>query len=81
MIVGKKKDKKEKKADKKYESMEQKMQQMQILGGSVPGWAYVKKANAQEDPLEALPSFKAFKVRNIIHCSIIIFELMFRGMI
>ena len=62
--MGKKKDKKEKKADKKYESMEQKMQQMQILGGSVPGWAYVKKANAQEDPLEALPSFKAFKVNN-----------------
>ena len=52
--MGKKKDKKEKKADKKYESMEQKMQQMQILGGSVPGWAYVKKANAQEDPVEAL---------------------------
>jgi len=65
LIMGKKKDKKEKKADKKYESMEQKMQQMQILGGSVPGWAYVKKANAQEDPLEALPSFKAFKKNDL----------------
>ena len=60
--MGKKKEKKEKKADTKYGGIEQKMKNMQILGGSVPGWAYVKKANAQEDPLEPLPSFKAFKV-------------------
>ena len=65
-IMGKKKEKKEKKADTKYGGIEQKMKNMQILGGSVPGWAYVKKANAQEDPLEPLPSFKAFKVLKLM---------------
>jgi len=63
--MGKKKEKKEKKADTKYGGIEQKMKNMQILGGSVPGWAYVKKANAQEDPLEPLPSFKAFKKNDL----------------